>query len=280
MALKPIETAVPAAQPAPKPAAVSAAKLAANRRNARKSTGPRTAAGKAVSSRNGLKHGLFSRSLSESGRLLGEDPAELDTLLGDLLERYQPRGREEELMVDCMATVWWRRMRLITHAQAELSDCLGKGHVSLYALKATEFIGTQEARLERSLQRLHKDLTFLQRMRLGHEPRWGADDDELARAAVASRLAEPPSQAEPPSAAAADEAQPPQAQAAAAEAADSQAAAEATSGEHASPACGTKDVDDGVGDEGAEVEDAAVEVASAALEGAASDGAPPDESAA
>jgi hypothetical protein len=34
------------------------AQIEANRRNARKSTGPKTAAGKAASSRNALTHGL------------------------------------------------------------------------------------------------------------------------------------------------------------------------------------------------------------------------------
>ena len=36
--------------------------IAANRRNGRKSRGPRTAAGKSVSSRNALRHGLASIS--------------------------------------------------------------------------------------------------------------------------------------------------------------------------------------------------------------------------
>jgi hypothetical protein len=40
---------------------VSAAKRAANRRNARRSTGPRTAAGKERSARNALRHGLTAR---------------------------------------------------------------------------------------------------------------------------------------------------------------------------------------------------------------------------
>ena len=158
----------PAAESAPEAApkaTLSAAQLAANRANAQHSTGPRTPEGKAVSSRNALRHGLFSRSLHQSARLLGEDPAEFDALLGDLLQRYAPQGREEELMVDCMATLWWRRMRLITHGQAELSDRLANGHVPLYALRETEFIGTYDARFERSLQRMHKDLAFLQRYR-------------------------------------------------------------------------------------------------------------------
>ena len=40
----------------------SARKVAANRRNAHRSTGPRTPTGKAVSARNAVRHGILSRS--------------------------------------------------------------------------------------------------------------------------------------------------------------------------------------------------------------------------
>jgi len=42
---------------------LSERKLQANRANAKRSTGPRSEAGKAVSRRNALKHGILSRSL-------------------------------------------------------------------------------------------------------------------------------------------------------------------------------------------------------------------------
>ena len=59
-----------AADPAQPP--VSARKLAANRANAQRSTGPRTAAGKARAAGNALVHGVLSRRVV----LPGEDPAE------------------------------------------------------------------------------------------------------------------------------------------------------------------------------------------------------------
>ena len=59
---------------------VSVMQLEANRKNAEKSTGPRTAEGKEIVSRNALKHGLFSRYLL----LDDEDPAEYQALLDDL----------------------------------------------------------------------------------------------------------------------------------------------------------------------------------------------------
>ena len=48
----------------------------ANRRNAQKSTGPRSAAGKSASASNSLKTGLYSRSQV----IVGEDPAKLQAL--------------------------------------------------------------------------------------------------------------------------------------------------------------------------------------------------------
>ena len=42
---------------------ISERKVQANRANAKRSTGPRTEAGKAASRRNALKHGIFSRSV-------------------------------------------------------------------------------------------------------------------------------------------------------------------------------------------------------------------------
>ena len=49
------------------PRPVSARKRRANRRNAQKSTGPRTPQGKATSSRNAITHGIFCRDLLLKG---------------------------------------------------------------------------------------------------------------------------------------------------------------------------------------------------------------------
>src|SRR5687768_17091307 len=62
--------------------ATSARRLAANRRNAQRSTGPRTDAGKRRASRNALKHGLCSTSAC----LPGECPAAYATFVRELEE--------------------------------------------------------------------------------------------------------------------------------------------------------------------------------------------------
>lgn len=69
------------------------AQIDANRRNAQRSTGPRTAQGKAASSRNATTFGLFSKHLL----LPDEDPAELDAVRGGIFRRLQPVGMLERL---------------------------------------------------------------------------------------------------------------------------------------------------------------------------------------
>jgi hypothetical protein len=72
-------------------------------------TGPRTPQGKTTSSGNSLKHGLAS------GRLIipGEDPAEFEALLSDLLAEHAPATETEALLVRQMAQSWWLMQRAI-----------------------------------------------------------------------------------------------------------------------------------------------------------------------
>src|ERR1017187_4696069 len=79
-----------------------------NRKNSKKSSGPRTAEGKARSSRNSTVHGLTGKSPI----LPGEDPADLL----DLAERYhadlKPDGAVEEDLVERMAVATYRLRRI------------------------------------------------------------------------------------------------------------------------------------------------------------------------
>jgi len=91
------------------------AKLAANRANAEKSTGPKSDEGKARSSRNSFKHGLYSKQLV----LPGEDPAALDALKADLRSEHQPANETEEILVNELAEQYWR-LRRARRLEAEL----------------------------------------------------------------------------------------------------------------------------------------------------------------
>ncbi len=93
-------------------AVVSEAKLAANRRNAQKSTGPRTAAGKKSSSQNARKHGMFARSLVR-GRLTTESSKAFQSFLKQLTEEFQPQNLHDRLLVERAACAIWRTRRAL-----------------------------------------------------------------------------------------------------------------------------------------------------------------------
>ena len=109
--------ATPAPAPAPTARATpgraarrpcSARKLAANRANAQKSTGPRTAKGKARSRWNGLVHGLCA-SLA---LLPGEDEVAFNRFIVGVYADLRPRGPTEAVLVDQYVSVAWKLRRL------------------------------------------------------------------------------------------------------------------------------------------------------------------------
>jgi hypothetical protein len=69
--------------------------VAANRRNAQKSTGPRTEAGKRRVMLNGLKHGLRSRSFRDSLTKSGADTVPVDRNFLFLTLYLRPQKRHE-----------------------------------------------------------------------------------------------------------------------------------------------------------------------------------------
>jgi len=85
----------------------SVKQVAANRRNAAKSTGPKSAAGKQIARMNALKHGLQAEHVV----IPGEDPEEFEALLSSLEEDYQPVGSREGLLVERIADYTWRLQR-------------------------------------------------------------------------------------------------------------------------------------------------------------------------
>jgi hypothetical protein len=91
---------------------VSTRKLAANRRNAARSTGPRSTRGKRRSSLNALKHGILAKDLVLP-ELEGKNAAaEFRALLHALTSDLAPRGAFELLLVEKIAVCTWRMRRL------------------------------------------------------------------------------------------------------------------------------------------------------------------------
>ena len=93
-------------------------KAAANRRNARKSTGPRTPEGKARSSLNALSHGILSSapivSLVETAERWEEHREAIRAAL-------QPANHLEALLVERIALQAWRLARVARYESERLS---------------------------------------------------------------------------------------------------------------------------------------------------------------
>ena len=82
------------------------AQIRANRQNAQKSTGPKTAEGKAAVSQNAVKHGLFTGSI-----ITGEDPAEYAAFHDNMLADLAPAGAVETMLAERVVNLWWRLRR-------------------------------------------------------------------------------------------------------------------------------------------------------------------------
>ena len=76
----------------------SAAQWAANRRNAQRSTGPRTEEGKQASSRNAMKHGAYARPHPVPRGILAEDPDDVQSFFDSVVTELAPRSAQEQAL--------------------------------------------------------------------------------------------------------------------------------------------------------------------------------------
>jgi hypothetical protein len=102
--------------------------LEANRRNALRSTGPRTAEGKAWSRMNALKHGLLSRQIIVRSRQCPENTREFRELHRRLSEQLAPVGAVEELLVEQIVTSYWRLKRALVAESGEITLVKNRDH--------------------------------------------------------------------------------------------------------------------------------------------------------
>jgi hypothetical protein len=134
----------------------------ANRRNAKKSTGPKTAEGKARSAQNAIKHGLLSRQAV----LADEDGEAFAEMRRNLHEDFRPESQLEVLLVNRLAAQQWRLAR-IPALEAELMETLRRDYLGqdegLGAawMRDAEPYGGALARLSRYETALERSVTRL-----------------------------------------------------------------------------------------------------------------------
>jgi len=95
--------------------------IEANRLNALKSTGPRSAEGKAVVAQNAVRHGIFCGPML----IEGDDPAELHELVDGFMHDIAPRNLSERALAERIIGAHWRLRRLMRaeqHLHEELAD--------------------------------------------------------------------------------------------------------------------------------------------------------------
>jgi len=149
-------------------------KAEANRRNALKSTGPRTPEGKAAVRLNALRHGLRSEEIL----LPGEDEQALRELDEYLRAELQPVGELENLLIDRVVAAYWRLRRLgRVEAGVFMQQSYGDvGDLDAYTLglsfisdgngaNAFSKLSRYEAGIERGLYKALHELQRLQAVR-------------------------------------------------------------------------------------------------------------------
>jgi hypothetical protein len=105
---------------APLQGGTSEKRAAANRQNARRSTGPRTAAGKRAVRLNALKHGLLAAEVIIRTGDGAENETVFRRLVDQLRQQLDPQGIREELAVEEIAVLLWRQRRAVRAETGEI----------------------------------------------------------------------------------------------------------------------------------------------------------------
>lgn len=129
-------------------------KIEANRRNAQRSTGPKTPEGKAKSSQNSITHGILVKKFLNGAA--PETVAEIEALAAGIREHYQPADMLEEMLVQRIVIEAGREHRILgfeqkieesTSGPIHLVACLG--HVARYATSTSRALYRAIQELER-----------------------------------------------------------------------------------------------------------------------------------
>src|SRR5205807_2643683 len=100
----------------------SPAKRAANKTNAKNSTGPKTAAGKALARLNPTSHGLRS----PAPVIPGEDPAEWAAFHNGVVTSFAPTDPFQAELAARVAALMWRLRRVIRFETGITTTAVGK----------------------------------------------------------------------------------------------------------------------------------------------------------
>jgi hypothetical protein len=154
--------------------------ISANRKNAKKSTGPKTTQGKETSSQNATKHGFFA----QQDVIKHESQADYDILRGEILQDLNPIGTMQRILAERIISLTWRLERTVRmHNQTidvrlkrERSDC----DLALGRMANNDFVNYRvldklimyERRIENSLYKTMREMKKLQKEKAKNEPNY------------------------------------------------------------------------------------------------------------
>jgi hypothetical protein len=156
-------------------------KIDSARANGAKSHGPKTEAGRKISSQNAITHGLYAKGVV----LAVESREQYQEMLDAYLQQFQPEGPIEHDLVEEMVAAKWRQRRLwaietdlledqmrLQKAQMDADEKdydaitpLSFAYDAMGASKSFPFLTRNESRLERAYNRALKTILDLQRLR-------------------------------------------------------------------------------------------------------------------
>jgi hypothetical protein len=107
--------------------------ILANRRNAKKSTGPRTRKGKVAISKNAVKHGLLARQ----NVISTESQADFNLCRDRVLNELAPESPMESILADRIVILSWRLQRTV-RIQTQTIDALNSDNTNKPLTKLTQ----------------------------------------------------------------------------------------------------------------------------------------------
>jgi len=107
--------------------------ILANRRNAQKSTGPRTRKGRAIVSKNAVKHGLLARQ----NVISTEKQADFNLNRDRILTELAPESPMESILADRIVILSWRLQRTV-RIQTQTIDALNSDNKTKPLTKLTQ----------------------------------------------------------------------------------------------------------------------------------------------
>jgi len=165
-----------------------------NRRNAGKSTGPRSTEGKSRSSMNALKSGIDAKSQI----IDGERQVDLVTLTEEYYQRFTPATPEQRMLVDILIDADWllRRFRRCEAQLWELGlDCIvqedEKTELGKAFLRSAEAFGRLQRRIDTAQRNYKNTLHELERIQAAQPEQFAVSEPGAVAATPRNQTVKP-----------------------------------------------------------------------------------------